>query len=96
MLFRSRRVLAQAVATDVRNQTALTRLIEIDLDTGHSDELNANLRRLLAMRRPSPELLLTARAKLAGDRFLFVAGRDELLDSIQAALDRSPVPVPGA
>lgn len=92
----ARRVLAQAVAADGRNQLALTRLIEIDLDGGRSEELNANLRRLLAMRRPSPELLQTARTKLAGDRFLFLASREELLDAMQAALDRSPVPVPGA
>ncbi|MBK8475920.1 MAG: hypothetical protein IPL39_06290 [Opitutaceae bacterium] len=92
----ARRVLAQAVAADPRNQIALTRLIEIDLDGGRSEELNANLRRLLAMRRPSPELLQTARTKLAGDRFLFLADREELLDAMQAALDRSPVPVPGA
>lgn len=92
----ARRVLAQAVAADVRNQLALTRLIEIDLGGGRSEELSANLRRLLAMRRPSPELLQTARSKLAGDRFLFLADREELLDALQAALDRSPVPVPGA
>ena len=94
----ARRVLAQAVATDARNQIALTRLIELDLDGGHPDELYANLRRLLAMRRPAPELIQTAMAKLAGDRFLFVAGRDELLDAMQTALDHSAVaaPLPGA
>lgn len=89
----ARRVLAQAVATDGRNQTALTRLIELDLERAPTDELIANLRRLLTMRRPAPELLQTARARLGSDRFLFIAGRDELLGAIQAALDRSPAAV---
>jgi Tfp pilus assembly protein PilF len=90
----ARRVLAQAVTTDLRNQTALTRLIDLDLEGGLPDELYANLRRLLAMRRPSPELLQSARSKLAGDRFLFIAGRDEMIDTIQTALDRAPAPLP--
>lgn len=89
----ARRVLAQAVATDLRNQTALTRLVELDLERAPTDELIANLRRLLTMRRPSPELLHTARARLSSDRFLFVAGRDDLLGAIQAVLDHGPAPV---
>ena len=88
----ARRVLAQAVATDARNQLALTRLVELDLDSGRPDELYANLRRLLAMRRPTLELLQTARTKLTGDRFLFVAGRDEMIEVIQSALDHAPAP----
>jgi Tfp pilus assembly protein PilF len=89
----ARRVLAQAVATDLRNQTALTRLIELDLERAPTDELIANLRRLLTMRRPSPELLQTARARLSSDRFLFVAGRDDLLGAIQAVIEHGPAPV---
>ncbi len=89
----ARRVLLQAVTADTRNQNALTRLCQLDLERSPSDELIANLRRLIAMRRPSSEVLQLARRRLASDRFLFVAGRDELLASIQATLARSPVPV---
>lgn len=88
----ARRVLEHAVSANPRNQAALTRLIELDLEQRPTAELTANLKRLLAMRRPSVELLLTARARLGGDRFLFVAGRDELLTAIQTAIDRSPIP----
>ncbi len=87
----ARRVLAQAVATDLRNQAALTRLIELDLERSPTEELIANLRRLLTMRRPSPELLRTACTRLGSDRFLFVTGRDELLAAIQSALGHSPI-----
>ena len=87
----ARRVLAQAVASDPRNQNALTRLVALDLESAPAPELTANLRRLLTMRRPSPGVLNLARARLASDRFLFVAGREELLAAIDAALARSPV-----
>ena len=87
----ARQVLAQAVAADPRNQNALTRLIALDLEGAPTPELTANLRRLLAMRRPAPAVLQLARTRLSSDRYLFVAGREELLAAIQAALARGPV-----
>ena len=86
----ARLALAKAAAADPRNQHALTRLIELDLEAGPSVELMANLRRLLAMRRPSPTVLAQARKALAGDRFLFSAEREELLAAVQAALALAP------
>jgi len=80
----ARRVLAQSIATNPRNQTALALLVELDLDRSPSDELIINLRRLMTMRRPSQQLLQTACSRLSSDRFLFVSGRNELLGSIQS------------
>lgn len=82
----ARRILAPTVAANPRNQAALTRLVEIDLAQRPGDELVANLRRLLTMRRSPTELLLRARTRLASDRCLFLSGRDELLAALDAAL----------
>ncbi|MFT3829226.1 MAG: hypothetical protein QM691_05905 [Opitutaceae bacterium] len=90
----ARRVLAHALALDPRSQPALALLIELDLERAPTEELVANLHRLLTMRRPPVALLQNARTHLSSDRYLFVAGRDELLTAVQAALDRSPAPVP--
>lgn len=90
----ARRALLQAIALNERNQTALARLVEIDLDRAPTDELIANLNRLLEMRRPALSLLRKAQARLNSDRFLFVEGRDATLDAIQAAIDQVPASVP--
>lgn len=89
----ARRVLAQAVSLNPRNQAALARLIELDLERAPTQELVANLNRLLSMRRPPVALLQAARTRLASDRFLFVSGRDEVLAAVLAAIERSPAPV---
>lgn len=86
----ARRVLAAATQADPKNQAALTRLIELDIKSGRTDELPGNLRRMLTMRRPSPTLLESAARMLGSDRHFFLAGRDELLDSIKQAIDNSP------
>jgi thioredoxin-like negative regulator of GroEL len=86
----ARRVLAAATRADPKNQAALTRLIELDLETGRTDELHANLMRLLTMRRPSPTLLAKAARILGSDRYYFLAGRDELLDEIERAIRVAP------
>lgn len=89
----ARRVLVQAVAADNRNQAALTRLCELDLERSPSDELVVNLRRLLTMRRPAPAVLALAQRRLGSDRFLFTTGRDELLGAIRSAIEHSPVAI---
>jgi hypothetical protein len=81
------RVLVQTVASNPRNQAALTLLIELDLERAPSDELIVNLRRLLTMRRPSQKVLQAASTRLSGDRFLFIAGRNEVLATIRSMLD---------
>jgi hypothetical protein len=86
----ARRVLAAATQADPKNQAALTRLIELDLESGRTDELPANLTRLLMMRRPSPTLLAKAARILGSDRHYFLAGRDALLAEIEKAIRAAP------
>lgn len=87
----ARQVLAQASAADPRNQAALTNLIKLDLATGNTDALPANVRRLLTTRKPAPELLQAAYRKLGSDLFLFSADRTALLDELREALPLVPV-----
>ncbi len=82
----SRRVLVHAIEADPLNQPALARLIEYELDELESPELTHHLERLLEMRRPSPELLKAAYAKLGLDRYMFTADRNELMDNIAVVL----------
>ena len=88
----ARRVLAAATQADPKNQAALTRLIELDLEAGRADDLPANLTRLLTMRRPSPTLLANAARTLGSDRHFFLTGRDELLGEIEKAIRAAPAP----
>lgn len=83
-----RDILARAVAADPLNQAALTRLIEVDLNANRIDDLPLLLERLLAMRKPSPDLLRVAQHKLGSDLFLFSAARAPALDAIATVLDR--------
>jgi len=90
----ARETLAHAIVADPLNQAALTRLIQLDLELNQLDSLPANLRRLLAMRRPSPEVLRAAYRKLGSDLFLFSRERDATLAALQHALAAAPAPRP--
>lgn len=87
----ARQVLAQAVRSDPLNQTALAGLIRLDLDAGNAESVSANIRTLLAMRKPPVQLLDDAYAKLSSDRFLFAPGRTALLNDLRKTLDTAPV-----
>ena len=82
-------ILQHAVAAEPANQAALTRLIELQLILNRIDELPGHLRRLLTMRKPSPDLLRVAHHKLGSDLFLFSPERSITLDAIRAALDKN-------
>lgn len=86
----ARRTLLRAVTADPLNQAALTRLVEFDLNLNRIDELPAHLRRLLAMRKPSPDILRVAQHKLGSDLYLFSAERPATLQAVRAALERAP------
>ncbi len=88
----ARRVLAHAVSQDRLNQPALTRIIEFDLTAADAPELPANIERLLAMRRASPELLRQAYDRLGEDRFIFVENRNQLLDRLLESLRGKSAP----
>lgn len=72
------------------NQEALTRLIHLDVETGHNREIVRNVQRLLQMRKPSLEVLETAHSHISSDRFLFQANRESTLESLEAALSARP------
>lgn len=82
--------LARAIAADPLNQAALTRLVELDLNLNRIDELPPHLTRLLAMRRPSPDILRVAQHKLGSDLFLFSSARPAALESVRLALEKNP------
>ncbi|MGC4075194.1 MAG: hypothetical protein QM760_22370 [Nibricoccus sp.] len=82
----ARELLARAVQDDPLNQAALTQLIELDLKAGRLDELPAAVRKLLTMRKPSPQLLARVRDELGRDRWLFLNGRTAALDALGGAL----------
>ena len=87
----ARRILARAVEIDPLNQAALTRLVELDLELNRIAELPRHLRRLLTMRRPSPDILRVAQRKLGSDLFLFAPDAPAALEAVRAALARTSV-----
>ena len=85
----ARQVLVEAVKADPLNQAALTSLIKIDLPLNNTDTLVANIRKLLALRKPPRELLSSAYRKLGSDLFLFSPGRLVLLEDLRTAISAS-------
>lgn len=85
----ARQVLAQAIVADPLNQAALVNLIKLDLQLQNPDTLAENVAKLLTMRKPPREVLRDAYFKLASDRYLFVAGRAELLGTLRTTLGES-------
>ena len=84
------RQVEQATQADPLNQAALTNLVQLDLDLNNTTPLAANVRKLLAMRKPSRELLRTAYTRLGSDLFLFAPDRTALLQDLTNALNASP------
>jgi Tfp pilus assembly protein PilF len=85
----ARQVLEQAVQADPLNQAALTGLVQLDLDLNNTPPLAGNVRKLLAMRKPSLEVLRSAYRKLGSDLFLFSPDRTALLQDLRTALSAS-------
>ena len=83
----ARQVLDQATKADPLNQAALSNLIQLDLDLNNTTPLAANVRKLLAMRKPSRTLLRTAYIRLGSDLFLFAPDRTALLQDLSDALN---------
>lgn len=86
----ARQVLDQAVQADPLNQPALTNLIKLDLDLNNTAPLPGNVRKLLAMRRPSRDLLQTVYLKFGSDLFLFSPERTALLQDLRTVLADGP------
>jgi hypothetical protein len=88
-----RAVLAKAIALNPPNQPALTRLIQLDLATDSLAELPRHIPALLAMRKPSPEVLHAAQRRLGRDDLLFSPEHRQSLALLDAhpAVTRMPV-----
>jgi predicted Zn-dependent protease len=85
----ARTTLVRAITADPLNQAALTRLVELDLNLNRIDELPTHLSRLVAMRKPSPDILRVAQHKLGSDLFLFSAERPAALEAVRLALEKA-------
>jgi Tfp pilus assembly protein PilF len=83
----ARQVLVQAVKSDPLNQSALTSLIKLDLELNNTDTLATSVGQLLAMRKPSVEILDAAYRKLGSDLFLFAPNRSALLTNLRGAIE---------
>ena len=82
----ARKVLTAAYRRSPTNQKILSELIRIELELGHTENLNRLLNRLLLMRRPQMDLLVEAYEKLGSDRFIFTPDRESLLLQLSAIL----------
>ncbi len=82
----ARQVLARAVELDPLNQAALTGLIRLDVQLERADRMPPHVARLLTMRKPPRELLVSAFDLLARDRELFAPGRAKLLDDLERVI----------
>lgn len=67
-------------------QPALTRLVELEMQTGAYEELPRHLATLLEMRKPALDLLQEAYDELGSDRLLFSADRTALLQNLRTVL----------
>lgn len=84
---RAWQILARASELDPRNQTALTRLIELQaLELGRLAELASHLRHFVKMRRPSRDILRVVRYKLGSDLWLFSPETPGTLAVVEKAL----------
>jgi len=82
-------ILTRATEVEPLNQAALTRLVEFEFEPGFGAALPAHLRQLLAMRRPSPDILRVAQRRLGSDFYLFNPEAKLALADIAALLEKS-------
>ncbi|MBO6103271.1 MAG: hypothetical protein J6P03_08485 [Opitutales bacterium] len=76
-----------AVEKDPKHQYALVKLIVFELESGNSTDLDKYILRLLNMRRPPRDMILSTRKSLLSDRFIFTKERERIISAIDAALD---------
>lgn len=88
----ARQALESALRVDSLNQSALMRLVELDLAKPNLDALADHMRAYVQTRKPAQTLIATAREKLASDAFLFSAQRSSVLELLRRADAISPRP----
>ncbi len=90
----ARTVLSRAVALDRLNQSALTALVRLEAQHHHFDTLPGHVRRLMAMRRPSHEVLALVYRELGRDFNLLHPEHKPLLAQLRAHLARATTKTP--
>lgn len=84
----ARKVLTRAVEIDPLDQAALSRLVELNLRQDTENDLALRVQSLVRMRRPAPDILRRAQAKLGGDRFLFSPESAKALEAIRGGMSK--------
>lgn len=82
-------LLREATRRDERDESALARLVEVELELGESRSLAENVDRLLGLAHPEAAFLQRLRADLGSDRFLFTPGRRSLLNRLDVLLEKA-------
>lgn len=80
-----------AVERDAKHQYALVRLIQFELESGNSTNLNKYIFRLLNMRRPPRDMIETTRKRLLSDKFIFTEDREKIIAAIDASFELEKV-----
>jgi len=82
----AREILEVTAARHPYDQRVVIELVRLDIDAGATDSLLRHVRRLLSMRIPEREFLEQTYRTLGGDRFLFTAGREDVMDRLRSRL----------
>ncbi len=90
----ARNVLDRAVGLDPHNQAALASLVRLEAELGLLDTLPAHLRQLLAMRRPSREVLTFVYHRLGSDLNLLHPQQQSLLAELRLRIGRDALALP--
>lgn len=80
----ARQILLRAYQKDQNRQSVLTPLIQTELALGYTQNLSTYFVQMLQLRLPPQEFLENAYIQLAKDYFMFVPGREAILDAIGA------------
>ncbi len=75
---KSQRILIKANEAEPDNQSVLSKLVEINLNLGNSQNMAENLRKLLNMRQTSKKILRRAYKEISSDRFVFEIERNNI------------------
>ena len=85
------RVINLAYERNGRTLSALNNVVDVHLASGGGPATPALIRRQLAYRRPTTEMLAKSRSTLAGDAFLFEPDREKLIVDLDTLLAGKPV-----
>lgn len=82
----TQKILGTAYSLEQNNQRVLNDLIRVNLKLGNTDNLGAQIKKLLQTRRPDKSLLKEAYDQLGSDLFIFTNNRSAILMELNAIL----------